>query len=194
MRILSGARVRCFPPATGVSGPFSEAVHLASSIVIVALTVMACARSSEDSPRKAPASQPAWCSPPVASETWTRVPARDAEFSLRLPPSAQGVLGGTAQIWRTDFGTVGYSVVDRSSRWLDSASAQDTLGLLCQDTIAGRRVVIQYHAGREAYGPGHYLLAFWQLRQDEELDLVGFSRSLGGRDTILAIIRSVRFR
>jgi len=69
----------------------------------------------------------------------------------------------------------------------------DTTGSICEDTIGARRVRIQYHFGRQAFGEGHYLLAFWDLRPDREFELITFSRSPGGRDTLFAIARSVRF-
>jgi hypothetical protein len=67
-------------------------------------------------------------------------------------------------------------------------------GGLCVDTIEGRLGRFQYHYGKEAFGEGHYLLAFFHLGVNQELELIGFSRSPGGRDTRFAIARSVRFR
>ena len=130
---------------------------------------------------------------PVETANWQVVAARAAPFSMSLPPNAERVRGDSLEMWRAGAGTISYSVTPRSTHWLDSAQAADTSGAICEDTIGGHRVRIQYHYGREPFGEGHYLLAFWSLAADQELELIAFSRSPSGRDTLFAVARSVRF-
>jgi hypothetical protein len=127
----------------------------------------------------------------VATQAWPLVRARSAPFSVRVPPNSEKLREGTSEIWRTGAGTISYAINNRSTRWLDSAQAVDTS--ICEETIAGRRARIQYHYGRETFGEGHYLLAFWELEPDRELELIAFSRSPGARDTLFAVARSVEF-
>lgn len=161
------------------------------------LLVAACSGSSRGESAASTTSgshqQVKWCeSSPVATDGWRVVAAQRAPFSVRLPPSSERLRGDTSEIWRTGTGTIGYAVTGRTTGWLDSAQTADTSRSICEDTVGGRRVRVQYHYGKEAFGEGHYLLAFWDLEPDRALELVAFSRSPGGRDTLFAIARSVR--
>lgn len=183
MRILTAKR----PP------PPWQVRRLEQRVILAALLGQlsaACAGGSRgDTPRHL---EPCTSSP-VATDSWPVLSARHAPFTFRLPPNSERLPGDTAEIWRTRAGTVSYAVTARSTRWLDSAQGAGMAGSICEDTIAGRRVRIQYHFGRQAFGEGHYLLAFWDLGPEQELELVVFSRSPGGRDTVFAIAHSVQF-
>lgn len=165
---------------------------------IVVLAICSCSREPEagavqdmDGLYAAGRSLPGCFAPYLDTSKWIEVPARDAEFTVRLP-RLEGEVSGTAhQIWRSGSGSVSYSVQPLWRGWVDSVSELRTRGY-CMDTIAQRPVAIYHSIEHSPFGPGDGLQAFWQLGKDRELELILSWQTKTARDTLFAIARSVR--
>lgn len=160
--------------------------------VFAAGAIVACGnREAQNRAAAATAFRAATC-PPASVEPvgWKRQTAERVPIDITMPPGSTRIPNDSAETWRTPSGTVSYLVTSRDPSWLDTLKGSG----LCEETIDGRGAHIEYSYGNRAFGRGHYLLAFWRLSENSELDLVAFSQSSEGRDTLWAVVRSVRFR
>jgi hypothetical protein len=130
--------------------------------------------------------------------TWTRVEAKVAPISLLLPRSARAfkVEGeGTTpgETWRAGDLTVLYRLRQRSP--VDTSHSSNLEDYkVCADSIGGRPVTIVSYYSNATTVPGTSVFAVWAWPNGQELTVYAHARDRLVADTLLALVRAVRFR
>lgn len=135
----------------------------------------------------------------VNSDKWSEVQLTHASFALRLPPGHATHFARTdhsvvGESWSTPGAWVSYRSVDWGPAWLDTATADFAPGsLLCGDTVAGAVTYIRSYFGHP--GPlseGQYVIGYRPLKRGDVLVLLTYSRDSSSRDSLVAVVRSLR--
>jgi hypothetical protein len=134
----------------------------------------------------------------VEIRDWPEVRGSQVPITLRLPPDAtrlplqSRVVRG--ELWATSSGYVSYVVENWGPQWLDSVAVDFAPSRpVCMDSVAEAGVRVRAFFGRpHPFDEGQYVIAYRELSPGRVLVLQTFARNPGARDTLFAVVRSVR--
>jgi hypothetical protein len=131
-------------------------------------------------------------------DTWPEVRAVRAPVRFRLPaprthlPVESRLVRG--EFWATQGGYVSYVVEEWGSEWADSAAADLAPSKpLCFDSVSGQLVRVRAFFGRpHPFSQGQYVTVYYPLASGRVLILQAFGPDSQARDTLFAVVRSLR--
>jgi hypothetical protein len=134
----------------------------------------------------------------LALDGWVRTNARFGAFSLPLPPESkvQNIVstgGGVGETWRADAITIFYRIRREAPFSLTDSSGVEDL-LECRDIFGGRPVNVLSYYSEETTVPGQFVFGTWELDHDSLLTVHAQSPNRDARDSLLSMLRAVRFR
>ncbi len=135
--------------------------------------------------------------PSVVLSGWMRTQAQFHRFSLLLPSRAElqdiiPAAGGIGETWRADGLTVFYRIRRESPEVFEPSSVMEDV-LVCRDVLGGKHADLISYYSEATTIPGRFVFGTFQLEEDSILTIHARSPNRAARDSLLAILRSVRF-
>lgn len=133
----------------------------------------------------------------VVLDDWERLTSDAGHFSFVVPRDAKKIenvptVPGFGETWRADGLTLLYRI-RREPREAEQPSSVMENVLVCQALIGGRDARVFAYYSDATIIPGQFVFGTWQLNADSLLIVHGQSRNRAARDTLLAVLYSVRF-